>query len=107
MRALLVSMDRLAAQQQSAAASRYPQLANGTLVPAAKVAFPALPDVQRAAAVPAGPRYDGKDLPFLVPQVDSDGNELAGIRTPDIAVPRPPTRAGTSGTRRSAARTSS
>ena len=26
-------------------------------------------------------------LPFLVPQVDSDGNDLAGIRVPEVAVP--------------------
>jgi len=26
-------------------------------------------------------------LPFLVPRVDADGNEVAGIRTPDVAVP--------------------
>src|SRR5690606_16503846 len=27
------------------------------------------------------------NLPFLVPQVDGDGNELAGIRVPEVAVP--------------------
>jgi hypothetical protein len=26
-------------------------------------------------------------LPFLVPRVDADGNETAGIRVPDLAVP--------------------
>jgi len=26
-------------------------------------------------------------LPFLVPQVDGDGNELSGIALPDVAVP--------------------
>ena len=26
-------------------------------------------------------------LPFLVPQVDADGNELAGIRVPEVSVP--------------------
>jgi hypothetical protein len=26
-------------------------------------------------------------LPFLVPQVDSDGNEVAGIRVPEVSVP--------------------
>ncbi len=34
-----------------------------------------------------GPRYDNHDLPFLVPQVDGDGNELAGIRTAEQRVP--------------------
>jgi hypothetical protein len=26
-------------------------------------------------------------LPFLVPQVDADGNEIAGIRVPEVTVP--------------------
>jgi hypothetical protein len=26
-------------------------------------------------------------LPFLVPQVDGDGNEIAGIRVPEVSVP--------------------
>jgi hypothetical protein len=26
-------------------------------------------------------------LPFLVPQVDGDGNDVAGIRMPDVAIP--------------------
>lgn len=26
-------------------------------------------------------------MPFLVPQVDVDGNELAGIRVPEVTVP--------------------
>ena len=29
----------------------------------------------------------GAELPLLVPQVDADGNDLAGIRLPDVAVP--------------------
>ena len=29
----------------------------------------------------------GAPLPFLVPQVDADGNERAGIRLPEVAVP--------------------
>ncbi|HEY6362095.1 MAG TPA: alpha/beta hydrolase domain-containing protein, partial [Vicinamibacterales bacterium] len=29
----------------------------------------------------------GTPLPLLVPQVDGDGNERAGIRLPDVAVP--------------------
>jgi hypothetical protein len=30
---------------------------------------------------------EGAELPLLVPQVDADGNDLGGIRMPDIAVP--------------------
>src|SRR2546421_11847436 len=29
----------------------------------------------------------GAPLPLLVPQLDADGNERAGIRLPDVAVP--------------------
>ena len=29
----------------------------------------------------------GADLPLLVPQVDADGNEVAGIKLPEVAVP--------------------
>jgi hypothetical protein len=29
----------------------------------------------------------GTELPLLVPQVDADGNDIAGIRLPDVAVP--------------------
>ena len=29
----------------------------------------------------------GAPLPFLVPQVDADGNERAGVRLPEVAVP--------------------
>ena len=33
-------------------------------------------------------------LPFLVPQVDGDGNELAGIRVPEVSVPLATERSG-------------
>ena len=33
----------------------------------------------------AGERFTA--LPFLVPRVDADGNEVAGIRVPELAVP--------------------
>ena len=29
----------------------------------------------------------GQELPLLVPQVDADGNDLGGIRMPDVGVP--------------------
>ena len=63
-----------------------PRLADGTLVPLTKLKWPKLPGVQSPTIV-QGPRYDGHDLPFLVPQVDVDGNELAGIRTAEQRVP--------------------
>ena len=66
--------------------SRYPQLADGTLVPVSKVGFPMIDGVQSPTSIPAVLR-DGKHVPFLVPQVDADGNERAGVRTAESLVP--------------------
>ena len=47
-------------------------------------------------------RRAGTPMPLLIPQVDRDGNERAGIRLPDIAAPLGTYTGGTSGTPRSA-----
>jgi hypothetical protein len=86
MRALLTSMDRWVRQGTAPAASQYPKLADGTLVAANQVAFPALPGVASPRSIPPA-RQGETPLPFLVPQVDQDGNERAGVRTPEIGVP--------------------
>jgi len=77
--------------------SRYPTLADGTLVKAPAVAWPRIPGVQSPRTLTAGFRVQddlapgvpasGAPLPFLVPQVDADGNERAGIRLPEVTVP--------------------
>ncbi len=97
MRALLIAMDDWLRSGKAPPASRYPQLANGTLVPAAAVAFPALPGVRAPQQLPAGARAanplvaqdgaPGTTLPYLVPQTDKDGIELAGVRLPEIEAP--------------------
>jgi hypothetical protein len=102
MRALLLAMHRWVKEGTAPPASRYPQLKDGTLVPAAKLALPAIPGVASPRGLAAGPRGRnlvnpdaqrgwrgdiGPPMPLLVPQVDEDGNELAGIRLPDVAVP--------------------
>lgn len=95
-RALLVALDEWVAFNRTPPDSRVPRIDDGTLVPSAKVAFPAIPGlVQPHAANDAAPLADWTDpVPAarryvtLVPQVDADGNEIAGIRLPDIAVPR-------------------
>lgn len=89
MRALLTGVHKWAAEGAAPPASRYPKLSDGTLVPAAAVKFPMIAGVADPRTIP-GPGVVGKGggpLPFLVPQVDEDGNELAGIRVPDLAVP--------------------
>jgi hypothetical protein len=86
LRALLTSMDRWARQGTPPPASQHPKLADGTLVAATQVAFPNIPGVASPHRVPAA-RQGETPLPFLVPQVDQDGNERAGVRTPEISVP--------------------
>jgi hypothetical protein len=85
MRALMSAMDTWMRDGTAPPASRYPHLSDGTLVQAEKVAFPAIPGVQSPTVVEQH-RRDGKLIPFLVPQVDADGNERAGIRTPESVV---------------------
>ena len=86
MRALLTAMDRWARQGTPPPASQYPKLSDGTLVSSTQVAFPSLVGVASPRAIP-GARLGETLLPLLVPQVDEDGNERAGIRTPEIEVP--------------------
>jgi hypothetical protein len=70
--------------------SQHPRLSDGTLVPVSAVLFPIIPGVRDPRSI-EGPaeivRGRVASLPFLVPRVDADGNEVAGIRTPDISVP--------------------
>jgi hypothetical protein len=95
-RALLVALDAWVTSGRLPPDSRIPRIVDGTLVAAAAVAFPAIPGLVRPhAANDAAPLEDWTDpkpparaYVTLVPQVDADGNEIAGIRLPDIAVPR-------------------
>src|SRR4051812_2997526 len=86
MRALMVAMEKWIKDGTAPPASQYPKLADGTLVASTKVAFPAIPGVQAPGIVLPAQR-DGKQIPFLVPQVDADGNERAGVRTAESLVP--------------------
>jgi hypothetical protein len=86
LRALLVGMTRWVKEGTPPPVSQYPHLADGTLVPVAKIAFPVLAGVQAPGIVPPA-RHGGKALPFFVPQVDADGNERSGIRSAEIRVP--------------------
>jgi hypothetical protein len=90
MRGLLRALHQWSDKGVAPPASRHPTLANGTLVRAANVRFPTIPRVgDPRTIVGPGRMVDGgvQPLPFLVPQVDSDGNDLAGIRVPEVAVP--------------------
>ncbi|HEV3140378.1 MAG TPA: alpha/beta hydrolase domain-containing protein, partial [Vicinamibacterales bacterium] len=105
MKALLVSMDRWIASGTPPPPSKYPRIADGTLVAADKLKFPRVSGVTTSTAVHKayradyGPRFAtegvvtieppkiGRAFPILVPQVDADGNGVAGIRMPELSVP--------------------
>jgi hypothetical protein len=97
MRALLLAMDAWLRDAILPPVSRYPLIANSELVPLDKLKFPALAQLtpparplrayRRLTPLDVEPPRIGKPFAVTLPQVDSDGNEIAGVRMPDIAVP--------------------
>lgn len=96
MRALIVAMEKWVHDGTTPPPSRYPRLQDGTLVRATEVAFPNLQGVTSPRTSYAGVRGPnrllsrdgaGTTLPYLVPQVDRDGNAMGGLRLPDVTVP--------------------
>ncbi|HVC63076.1 MAG TPA: alpha/beta hydrolase domain-containing protein [Acetobacteraceae bacterium] len=95
-RALLVALDEWVVTDRAPPDSRLPRIADGSLVPAEEMAFPAVPGLAPPHAANdvapladwTQPQAPPRTWRALVPQVDADGNERAGIRLPDIAVPR-------------------
>lgn len=95
--ALRLAMHRWVVEGKLPPPSVFPKLGDGTLVPVSKVRFPELPGIPSPKTATGGPRLPnplwptaagvGTELPLLVPQVDADGNDLGGIRMPDVAVP--------------------
>ncbi|MCB1203415.1 MAG: hypothetical protein KDN18_04085 [Verrucomicrobiae bacterium] len=95
--ALRMAMHRWVTEGLEPPASVHPSFRDGTLVPISKVAFPKVPGMPSPRSVNAGVRVRnpqwpdgagaGTELPLFVPQSDADGNDLGGIRMPDIAVP--------------------
>ncbi len=90
MRGLLRALHQWASEDVAPPPNQYPRLRNGTLVALRQLKFPTLPGVADPRTIVGPGRLTGGTfvpLPFLVPQVDSDGNELAGVRDPELAVP--------------------
>jgi hypothetical protein len=106
LRALIVRMDRWVSASEEPPASCYPLLADATAVAPEqmKSTFEAIPGVHFPAHLPRVVRLDfgpeaadgvattlppaeGASYPHFVPAVDADGNELSGIRLPDVSVP--------------------
>jgi hypothetical protein len=90
-RALLAALDGWVRHGIEPPASKHPLLSDGTLIPQSTIQFPDIPKVKWPYHVPGGYRADLPGafsvLPFYVSQVDSDGNDIGGIRTPEQAVP--------------------
>jgi hypothetical protein len=108
LRALLDALDAWVTHGTPPPASRVPTRADGTLVTAAEVQarFPHIPGVtspnhpDRLFAQELGPDFErgiiakeppeedkSKAYAVLLPQVDADGNDVAGLRTPHVEVP--------------------
>ena len=101
LRALLLALDRWVKGGAPPPASVYPRIADGTLVPASalKFSFTAPRAPNPLAQFDYGARF-GEGIidtvpptlhqfryPVLVPAIDADGNERAGLRLPEQAVP--------------------
>jgi hypothetical protein len=103
-RALIVDMDEWVRHGTPPPPSTYPKIADGTLVPLNKLAFPKIPGVNvpripvEAYRLDFGPRWPEGIITIepprvlgtykvLVPQVDRDGIDRTGVRIPEIAVP--------------------
>ncbi len=93
MRALLTGLDLWVREDELPPLSTHPTLADGTLVDRSEIEFPEIPGVQWPYDVPGGYRSDlpgrltDNPLPFLVPDVDQDGNETSGLRLPEVIEP--------------------
>ena len=107
LRAALVNLDRWVTDGVEPPASQHPRLDDGTAVSQSAYlgGLPSIPgqsapdksrlwrireiDVgpESSAGIAAYPVKEGREYPCLVSAADVDGNELAGIRLPDLSVP--------------------
>jgi hypothetical protein len=93
MRGILAGLDGWVRKGIAPPPSRYSSLGDHTLVVQQDLKFPAIPGVRSPLIISGGYRADlggpqsSPKLPFLVPNVDADGNDTGGIRLPDVAVP--------------------
>ena len=110
LRALLVDLDEWVSAGRQPPGNQVPNLADNTLVPAlpqAGMGFPNIPGVNYNGIHHTGdwwdfnflslfddgvlrilpPRLLGTPYQIFVPRTDANGNDIAGIRTPDVAVP--------------------
>jgi hypothetical protein len=103
-RALLGDLDEWVRVGAAPPASAFPHVRDGTLVQPGALRFPAIPGVRPPApydpfVLDFGRRFAGEGIAdeqppkvkgnyrVLVPQVDEAGNELGGVRPPELEVP--------------------
>jgi hypothetical protein len=105
-RGALVALDRWVSGLEEPPPSAVPRLDDGTLAPVDRVreTFPAIPGVEFPRyprginRLDFGPQADrgvlatlspieGAPYPQLVSAVDADGNEVGGLRSPEVSVP--------------------
>ena len=104
LRAALVNLDRWVSEDIAPPSSQHPRISDGTAVSPAEAAqnLEKVPGVKLPRPLRKFTRLDfgpnpgvptvvpaaiGRDYPTLVSQVDTDGNELAGIRLPLVSAP--------------------
>jgi Alpha/beta hydrolase domain len=99
-RALVAALDQWASGEVLPPPSHFPRVSDGTLVVASPeiYGFPAIPGVTYPGLVNELSEMDygaqppkpiaGRKYLILVPKVDEDGNDIAGVRVPDITIPR-------------------
>jgi Alpha/beta hydrolase domain len=103
-RAFITDMDQWVKDGTEPPTSTHPTIADGTLVPLNKLRIPKIPgvntpyEVNLAWHLDFGPQWKqgiitneppkvGKAFTVLVPQVNQDGNDLGGVRLPELSVP--------------------
>ena len=108
LRALLFDLDAWVSKGDKPPDDRLPRVADGTLAPPLpqdRMGFPRIPGVVYNGVHHTGdlfdfgpgfdqgmlsvlpPRLVGTPYPVFVPKTDADGNDIAGIRLPEVAVP--------------------
>ena len=103
-RAMIANMDGWVRSGTTPPPSRYPRIADRTLVQLNKLRFPNIPNLKAPINATEGwdldfgPNWRGGILSLqppvvnagyrpLIPQADADGNDLGGVRLPEITVP--------------------
>ena len=99
-RALVVALDEWVSRGVLPPTSRFPRVCEGALISPApqSYGFPNIPGVKYPGVVNELSEMDysvqppraipGHNYLILAPKIDEDGNEVAGVRIPAIAVPR-------------------